>query len=57
MFPQHHKIEHLWELAVTIMNKVFIDETEPVGYLSVAKHVVEEFSKIDPGFFCFQISK
>ena len=28
MFPQHHKIEHLWELAVTIMNKVFIDETE-----------------------------
>lgn len=52
-FPQHHKIQHLWELAKTITKKVFFDKKEPLD-LSIAEHVISEFSKLDPGSFAFR---
>lgn len=52
-FPQHHKIQHLWELAITIIKKVFSDKKEPLD-LSIAAHVISEFSKLDPDSFAFR---
>lgn len=52
-FPQHHKIQNLWNLVVTIINKVFSEDSEPLD-LSIASHVITEFSKLDPGSFTFR---
>lgn len=53
-FPQHHKIQHLWDCAVSILKKVFDEEIEPPDLLSIASHVVAEFSKLDPDSFAFR---
>jgi len=50
----HHKLRNLWEDTVVILKKVFGDNIEPPDFLSVASHVVEEFSKLDPYSFAFR---
>ncbi len=52
-FPKHHKIKYLWDLVGKILNKVFADDSEPPD-LSLAAHVVAEFSKLDPDSFAFR---
>jgi hypothetical protein len=52
-FPQHHKISHLWEVAAGILKKVFAEDSDPPD-LSIAAHVVGEFSKLDPDSFAFR---
>lgn len=53
-FPQHHKIQNLWECAVAILRKVFAQDIEPPDFLSIASHVVAEFSKLDPDSSAFR---
>jgi hypothetical protein len=53
-FPQHHKIQHLWDCALAILKKVFAEDPEPPDFLSIASHVVAEFSKLDPDSFTFR---
>jgi len=53
VFPPHHKIQHLWDCAVSILKKVFAEEIEPPD-LSIASHVVAEFSKLDPESVAFR---
>lgn len=52
-FPQHHRILDLWSIAIAILKKAFSQELEPPD-LMVAKHVVSEFSKLDPESFAFR---
>lgn len=52
-FSQHHRIQNLWNLVVTIINKVFSEELEPLD-LSISSHVITEFSKLDPDSFAFR---
>lgn len=52
-FPQHHRINKLWETAKEIIKKVFSDEKEHPD-LSLIEHVISEYSKIDPDSFSFR---
>lgn len=53
-FPKHHKLHNLWDDTVAILKKVFGGDIEPPDFLSVASHVVAEFSKLDPDSFAFR---
>jgi hypothetical protein len=53
-FPQHHNIQKLWETATPIMNRVFPEDQEPPNIVTLASHVVAEFSNIDPASFAFR---
>jgi hypothetical protein len=52
-FPQHHKIQDLWNTAVPILKKAFAHESSPLD-LSRSDHVVSEFAKVDPESFAFR---
>lgn len=52
-FPQHHKIQHLWDDAVPILKKAFAHESSPFD-LSRPSHVVSEFAKVDPDSLAFR---
>jgi hypothetical protein len=52
-FPQHHKIQHLWDTAVPILKKAFAHESSPLD-LSRSSHVVSEFAKVDPESLAFR---
>ena len=53
-FPQHHRVEDLWYCTVTILKTVFPDDAHLREMLSIAAHVVQEFSKIDPDSYAFR---
>lgn len=53
-FPQHHKLQHLWEVAVSILKKVYAENPHPPDLFTIPAHVVTEFSKLDPDSFAFR---
>ncbi len=53
VFPKHHDIIKLWNIAKPISIKVFEDEDEQLE-LDHAEHVINEFSQIDPNSMNFR---
>lgn len=52
-FPQHHKIQNLWDYAVPLLKKVFANESTPLD-LSIPSYIVSEFAKVDPESIAFR---
>ena len=52
-FPQHHRIDSLWNEVKIIIQKVFPDEESLID-ISLAEHVISEFAKYDSDSFAFR---
>ena len=52
-FPQHHKINALYQTAKEIIEKVYSDHENPPK-LSLVEHIIAEYSRIDLSSFSFR---